>query len=294
MKNSNLYNLNDFYLCKYISVSDLEKCFTKDKFSVLFTKIAVLEDCMEGWNLNIPHLKLALIVNDNYIDRVLNENGTIEPTISVIKTISDLMAMGDSKLKRIDIGNILKETKSYLERINKNYVSCWFLSDNEIVESRYMWDIYGRKNIKTLNNKLGVMFAVKWSELQKSLDKSKISFKFGFIDYDNNNDDFVFTKDSSYAHEKEFRIIIENIGESERIPILIDIPKNIKCILDPNFWEKSISPEIRSVVSELRKNPDITIQNSSLFPDYILKRPVELNEHITKELERYLANQNKQ
>jgi len=207
-------NINEnAYLWRYMDIHKfLYFIFNK---SLYFTRLDKFEDSKEGITINHLFYQSLKKKIDNH------------PMFDNIRTHMSVDTLG-GEMNIID---------AELERIQKsNFANCWVIGENSS-ESVAMWNLYSKPN--------SLAIKIKYSEFKKLLtekglhcyDSTRKVFgsPINYIDFQNpdfaNIKDFdsVFTKDISFKHENEFRIIVK---EKEReIP-----PINYK----PNFHRKKI------------------------------------------------------
>lgn len=152
-----------------------------------------------------------------------------------------------------------KESRERMQNFRKyNYVSCWHASN---CESEAMWQLYTR------DNKQGVAIQTTFMRLYNSLP-AVINSKFGLVNYINFNDynngvsnkrfsafDAPWYKRESFAHEREFRVIIE------------DVPKSL-----PQDWEKYVPININQLVENVYISPKSNVWFVNLVKDIVRKR----------------------
>jgi hypothetical protein len=193
------------WLSRYKSLKDLKYWFEKDKLKINFSSIEKFDDVLEGLNTDDPSFKKVYLMAVSYVRRVKRDGGFIEGMKHLLTQLYllDRNSLSNSNLEaRNKLEKIIKE---YLELIESNFASCWFISDSPDHEERYMWNIYGQSREEN-----AFMISIKWTDLKKELEKSKKNFTYGMVDYEGKNTlNPLYNKDSSYAHEKEFRILTE-------------------------------------------------------------------------------------
>ncbi len=150
-----------------------------------------------------------------------------------------------------------QDFKKYRENIKKfrkqNYVNCWHQSD---YESEAMWQLYTR------DSQQGVAIQTTFERLYQALPLTPYAH-FGMVKYINYNEynngnskntfqpfDAPWYKRESFAHEKEFRIIVED----DREGCFLDWSKTIKVDLNLLIENVYISPEADQWFAELVKN----------------------------------------
>lgn len=191
-------NINEnAYLWRYMDIHKfLSFIFNK---SLYFTRLDKFEDSKEG--ITMSHLFYQNLKRemDNH------------PMFDKIKTYMSVDTLG-GEMNKID---------SELEKIQKcNFANCWVIGENNS-ESVAMWNLYSKPN--------SIAVKIKFSDFKKLLTSkglhsydSTIKILCSPINYINfqkpdlksiKNFDSVFTKDISFKHENEFRIIVK---EKER------------------------------------------------------------------------------
>jgi len=185
------------WLHRYMPLNDLKYWFNEKKFFLNFTRMEFFDDILEGWGNEFPELKIAWRDFLDYSKRVKDDTGEVEAGKYLISKIVNFHGDFDKK-------NVIYQIEKYIELIESNFVSCWFVSDSDLDEKRYMWDIYGKASQESGAFKL----SIKWEDLKKALTKSNKKFIYGKINYDDKIiKNALFNKDYSYIHENEFRII---------------------------------------------------------------------------------------
>ena len=201
------------YLWRYMDIHKfLSFIFNK---SLYFTRLDKFEDKKEGITINHLFYQNVKKQIDNH------------PMFDKIRTYMSVDTLG-SEMNKID---------DELKRIQRsNFANCWVIGENSS-ESVAMWNLYSKPN--------SLAIKIKYSDFKKLLtEKGLHSFdttrevicrpinyiNFQNPDFKNITDiDSVFTKDISFKHENEFRIIVK---EKEReVP-----PINYK----PNLHRKKI------------------------------------------------------
>lgn len=135
----------------------------------------------------------------------------------------------------------------------KNYVCCWHQSD---IESEAMWQLYTR------DSKQGIAIQTTFERLYQALPPTPQP-SFGMVKYVNFDDynnglsqntfhsfEAPWYKRASFAHEKEFRVIIEHM----RNPGFRDWSKLIQVDLNILIENVYISPEAERWFADLIKN----------------------------------------
>ncbi|MFY0714667.1 hypothetical protein J1D01_13395 [Seonamhaeicola sp. NFXS20] len=191
-------NINEnAYLWRYMDIHKfLSFIFNK---SLYFTRLDKFEDSKEGIKIN--HLF--------YLN---------------LKRQLDNLQIFDNLRKYVSVdslGGEMNKIDAELERIQKsNFANCWFIGENSY-ESVAMWNLYSEPN--------SLAIKIKYSDFKKLLtEKGLLCFDstrkvlcspINYIDFQKpdlkkiKNIDSVFTKDISFKHENEFRIIVK---EKER------------------------------------------------------------------------------
>lgn len=222
---------------------DLTKFLSLIEYSSLFfTRLDHFQDPFEGTIGNKN--------NENFW--TANELKCKKKWIDV-QSQSDNISLCDSELQLL----AEQEFKKYRENIkkwrSKNYVSCWHQSD---FESEAMWKLYTR------DCKQGIAIQTTFERLYQALPIIP-QVNFGMVNYINFNEynnghsdkrfhpfDAPWYKRESFSHEKEFRIIIEDIGNNgER-----EWNKNIKVDLNILIENVYVSPEAEDWFAQLIKN----------------------------------------
>ncbi|KOY51697.1 hypothetical protein I602_1257 [Polaribacter dokdonensis DSW-5] len=187
----------DFWLHRYSNANFLEKMFSNGALNLKFTKAINFEDPLEGWDLRNPKIKKGMDETIAFYNRGIDDSCTIENLSGILSFFTDT---------RLDVlKNIVLKLKNYNENRNSTFISSWFKTDTIEEENRAMWRLYG-------NNEEGVRISVKWSDLKQALLKFNENFEVGLVDYGMNTkqQNLFFTKDISYKHENEFRILFYN------------------------------------------------------------------------------------
>lgn len=187
-------NGEDFWLHRYSSTNFLEKMFHGGALNLKFTRAIHFEDPLEGWDLRNPEIKKAMDETLNYYNRVKQDGGIVEFTSIVLALHANTTLSG---LKRW-----VNKLNEFSIKRNSTFISSWFKTDTLKEENRAMWRLYG-------NNEDGIRISVKWSDLKQALLQIDEKFEAGIVDYDliNEGQNLFFTKDISYKHENEFRIL---------------------------------------------------------------------------------------
>ena len=165
---------------------------------------------------------------------------------------SNLNLSDNEKGEKVD-----QEFQEYRNKIKKwrtkNYVSCWHQSDTE---SEAMWQLYTR------DSKQGIAIQTTFERLYQALPPLPQPF-FGMVKYINFDDynngeskksfkffDAPWYKRESFAHEKEFRIIIEDMRE----PGFRDWNKTVRVDLNVLIENVYVSPEADKWFADLVKD----------------------------------------
>jgi hypothetical protein len=187
----------DFWLHRYTSANFLEKMFKGGDLNLKFTKAINFEDPLEGWDLRNPQIKEAMDHTLDFYNRVIEDQGDVDLTAVILAFHANTTISGLKKW--------VTKLNEFSGKRNSTFISSWFKTDSLKEENRAMWRLYG-------NNEDGVRISVKWSDLKQALLKINEKFQVGVVDYGMNNEgqDLFFTKDISYKHENEFRILFYN------------------------------------------------------------------------------------
>jgi len=183
----------DAYLWRYMDIHKFLSFIFKK--SLYFTRLDKFEDRKEGITINhlfYQNLKKQ-IDNHPMFDKVRSYMS--------VETLGGEMNKIDDELKKIQ---------------RSNFANCWVIGENSS-ESVAMWNLYSKPN--------SLAIKIKYSDFKKlliekglnSFDTSRevICSPINYIDFQNpdfssfQNQDSVFTKDISFNHENEFRIIVK-------------------------------------------------------------------------------------
>lgn len=190
----------DAYLWRYMDIHKfLSFIFNK---SFYFTRLDKFEDQKEGMTTNHLFYKNLKKQIDNH------------PMFDKIKTYMSVETLG-GEMNKID-DELIKIQK-------RNFANCWVIGKNNS-ESVAMWNLYSRPN--------SLAIKINYSNFKKNLiekglngyseSREIICSPINYIDFQNpnfknlENFDSVFTKDISFQHENEFRIIVRE--EEREIP----------------------------------------------------------------------------
>ena len=170
-----------------------------------------------------------------------------------IRNNSNNICLCDSELQLLAEQEFKKYRKNIKEWRTKNYVNCWHQSD---CESEAMWQLYTRDCNE------GIAIQTTFERLYQALP-SVPQPSFGMVNYINFNEynnggteknfhpfEAVWYKRESFAHEKEFRIVIEDIGEND----FHDRNKKIRVDLNLLIENIYISPKADKWFTELVKD----------------------------------------
>ena len=161
------YQEEKIWLQRYMPLRDLKYWFKNKKSRLCFTRIDQFNDTLEGWENKYPELNHAWQEFQGYSKRVLDDGGIVESGNCVISRLTQLQNI--SKFRGQEgINQINQEIRNYINTIESNYASCWFMTKNPFEEKRYMWNIYGRTS-----KKKAILLTVKWTDLKKVLEKSE-------------------------------------------------------------------------------------------------------------------------
>jgi hypothetical protein len=245
-----LNQTDDFWLHRYLPAKDLHYYFDEVSLKLRFSRIDSFKDNLEGWDLSKPELKLAMDTLTNYHKRVIDDGGTITSLETTLKVL--LFYMTDSKRSNqvIDIKHSIHELAAFNQKRKESFVSCWFATDRLEEENRAMWDLYANKHSRYLNildktditNEFGVRISVKWQDLKLYLSKTVENIKAGFVNYCLNEyiEPLMFTKEISYKHECEFRLLLtKQIDDKHLIMKLSDLSQ-IVCTIWNNNDKKTL------------------------------------------------------
>ena len=200
----NIKNNKEIWLHRYSNANFLEKMFSGGALNLKFTKAINFDDPLEGWDLRNSKIKLAMDNTLQYYNRVIDDGGTIENLLGAFH------AYNYDKLSLEGLKSMILKLKDYNEKRNSIFISSWFKTNTLEEENRAMWRLYG-------NDEDGVRISVKWSDLKQALLKINEKFEVGVVDYGMNNEGqgLFFTKDISYKHENEFRVLFYNENTTE-------------------------------------------------------------------------------
>lgn len=210
---------DDIYLWKYFDLHKFISLITSKSFHL--TRLDKFEDKREG--ISPIHL-----LHKNYKKDLDNH-----PMFDSIRNLMTIDTLGNEM-------NIIELELKKIQRFN--FANCWFIGRKDI-ESVAMWNLY--------SDPKSLAIRIKYSDFKSNILKngymtygypkelicSPIKYlnfqdKNDISEYTNNIWDSVFIKDSSFAHEKEFRIIAR---ENKR-----EIPEiNYKPNISRNHIEKS-------------------------------------------------------
>ncbi len=225
---------DDIWLHRYMSFESFKFWFSNElKMNLCFSKIQTFDDIFEGLMLDDSEIKNYMDLMLKFEERALNDGGIVELNeFSLIRLIG-------SKPQEVE-ETLIKHRKL----VTENFASCWFINNDVNFESRYMWKLYGGEDnnytklednlfeqIKNPNGdiikKLAFKLSIKWEDIKPCLQESNYSFQAGLINYSTESTEPLFTKHNSYSHEKEFRILTQEIKETingDYQSLLIDIP----------------------------------------------------------------------
>ena len=185
----------DIYLWKYV---DLHKFISLiSSKSIYIARLDKFEDKREG--ITLKHLyfkKIKSVLDNNPIFDGIREFATVD-----------------------SMSNYMNTANKELDQIQKShYASCWVLTD-KLYESAAMWNLYSRPNSIALKIKYHefkkLVLAKGFENPAKDIEITCSPVK--YINFQKTNfihnpgqkelENSVFMKDSSFEHEKEFRII---------------------------------------------------------------------------------------
>ena len=212
--------------------------------SLFFTRLDHFQDPFEG----------ALGTQRNEVSWATKEKERMQRWIKICSE-SNNICLSDSEVQLLTE----QEFKKYSENIKNlrtgNYVNCWHQSD---YESEAMWHLYTR------DSKQGIAIQTTFERLYQALPPTPQP-NFGMVKYVNYNEynngnskntfhpfEAPWYKRESFAHEKEFRIIVKD----ERKVGFRDWNKTIKVNLNILIENVYISPEADKWFTKLVK--DIT------------------------------------
>ncbi|WKD85077.1 hypothetical protein KCTC32516_00415 [Polaribacter huanghezhanensis] len=276
--NGKIEKEESIWLHRYFSSKFLVNTISEEEMIIRFSRVDTFSDGLEGWNYKIENLKQAVNLMAQYNNRVIDSGGEIVENDCARSSI--IKGYSDSEFDKNLVEENIKERR-------RHFVSCWFASTNETEESRFMWNNYSH-----IDGELGMKVSVKWVELKEALIHSNIDFKAGFVDYSEKlSDEYMFLKDSSYKHEREFRLVIEKEMERKvkfislginnrflkRIIFSIENSYNInkeKTLLENLGFENTqdslkkynvseLIPEFKRQKKDNEQNNEITIRNSN-------------------------------
>ena len=196
--------MNDnLWLHRYMSYERLKDWIEDRKFVLRFSRMDQLDDPLEGWEIDPPEILQIIVRTLRYYNRVIQNNGQFEGQKNLIKEQIRLALIPN--YKNISVDDIYSKLLEYRNVLLNHHVSCWFMSNSQETEERYMWDLYAKS--KSENN--CIILSIRWSDLIESLEdiKGVTSDKIDYIP--NSKKPIIFRKHKSYQHEKEY-IIIHN------------------------------------------------------------------------------------
>ena len=147
-------------------------------------------------------------------------------------------------------------------------MSCWFMGEENSPdsESNAMWNLYARHN--------GILIGYEENVIRDILKDLSFVFKGGdevkYVDFLNSsfnselhcNLRSLFLKDHSYAHEKEYRFIIEKNIDVNFTDVEFPLPKYL--IANPSFSDETIS-KLNKVI---KTYDNLTLKKSKLSTKY--------------------------
>jgi len=207
-RNYDLIETGDFWLHRYSSANFLESMFKNNSLNIKFTRAINFEDPLEGWDIKNKGIRKAIEETIEFYNRVNDDGGKVEMAGIIFSFFANTTLEGSTEwIEKLNRFNINRKS---------TFISCWFKTDTLVEENIAMWRLYG-------NNEDGIRVSVKWSELREKLLISDKNLKVGFVDYDNfdTNNPF-FSKDKSYKHENEFRILFSKNNADKDQFIKID------------------------------------------------------------------------
>lgn len=219
----------DLYLCRYMPLKSFDRLFVDDDcMAINFTRVSLFDDILEGWNTSQIGMTKSWIDFISFLTRVQEDEGTFEGGLQLLRNLNTLHGF-KAESTELDITSLIR---SYIDLVNNNYASCWFISNSKSFEERYMWNIYGNSRKET-----AFMITLKWTDLKKHLAHlNEMDFRCGKIEYYEKSDKYLlFQKDQSYSHEKEFRIITKNFENDYNI---LKIPR----IIEKNILFSKVPP----------------------------------------------------
>jgi hypothetical protein len=239
-----LNKTDDFWLHRYFPAKDLNYYIDKESLNLWFSRIDTFYDNLEGWDLSNPALKLVMDLFNNYYYRVRRSGGIIIDPVHTFKLYHFLNSDINSSMPEIDIKQSINELAAFDKIRKESFISCWFATEKLEEENRAMWDLYANKHSRCLNlldetdfsNEFGVRISVKWQDLKFYLSKTDENIKAGFINYCLNEyiEPLMFTKEISYKHECEFRLLLTRQIDEKRQCLKINNFPQIVCTI----WNK--------------------------------------------------------
>ena len=218
-----LWRYQDF--AKFVSLLDSKKLF--------FTRADSFEDpfeCARGFNFQ----KDSIYANEeNYLR---------------LKVVTQLKKAGNSNPSDVEIDAALTtEKENYLrqqEEKRKNYfVSCWHENERE---SEGMWKLY--------TTALSQGVAVQTTTERLCLAVGSDSFEIGKVNYTaydkhlENSQIPVWYKRDSFIHEREVRVVIKDVGSSDRGKL---VPVDLKTLIEKVYVSPTAAPWLADLVKNV-------------------------------------------
>lgn len=250
-------------LHKYLSLEYLIYWTQKEKSSLSFSRLNTFSDKREGIGKVLTASHLEALFEFAGVTKMLDDQGftsvddpcMFNTVYKFSKEIKDNKAILSKDI-------LVKEFDDFLNRRKRFHVSCYFGNPNgDESESRYMWDIYGRKGKWP-----AIRIYIQWKDLKPILTENKDKlFTAGFVSYETNPPSSIpeiLCKDNSYIHEKEFRILSDNFNHKQpytSLTLPVDFP--IKVTLD-RILPRHISFAVYSHLKNLDFKEDYMSQSS--------------------------------
>ena len=267
----NLPNGAQAYTCfecsKHLNKAQLYTNYHKRPFSVphpdtklwRYMDLAKFLSLLESQSLYFTRLDHFNDPYEGALGILSNEDKWVKKELEIRKLLSPKRGkVSEDELNR-NIEREFKETRARIQNFRRyNYVSCWHVSD---CESEAMWQLY------TKDDKQGIAIQTTFTRLYNSL-LAISQPDFGLVNYINFNDynngvsnkrfnsfDAPWYKRKSFAHEREFRAIIE------------DVPK-----LGPPDWGKYVPVNINQLIQNVYISPKSDLWFVNLVRDMVRKR----------------------
>jgi hypothetical protein len=254
----------NFWIHRYTTTTKLQQYLGPNGIEIPFTLACHFADLSEGaGELNHSDLSIIRIIH-SFAKRVLNDGGTIEAGKCLHKSIGKLYGIDNKKLE--NYSEYLREIIDFQDRRTTTFISCWFKTSDLNIESRYMWELYAKKQLEVEDFPIRISLFL--PEILPQLNEAKLIYDLvKYKVFETGSNPFLF-KDDSYNHEQEFRIISEKkcfeLGENTTLHIMT--PSKL---FDDNSHARSKVDEIIELKSGIRKaGYKIEIHSSSLFPEF--------------------------